>query len=93
VQSCQGGFGRAVVGELRGAEMGEHAGHGYDGAVAGADHAREEGLESVEGAEDVDAEGFLDFGEGETEEGFAVYDGSVVDQDCGGSKLLGRLVY
>lgn len=79
VQGCQGGFGRAVVGELRGAEVGEYAGHSHDGAVAGADHAREEGFEGVEGAEDVDAEGFLDFGEGEIEEGFAVYYGGVVD--------------
>jgi hypothetical protein len=79
MQSCQGGFGRTVVGELRGAKVGEYAGHGYDGAVAGADHAREEGFEGVEGAEDVDAEGLFDFGEGEIEEGFAVYDGGVVD--------------
>lgn len=55
------GFGGGVVGEARGACGAEDGGEGHDGAVAGGEHAGEEGLEGVEVGEEVDAEVAVDF--------------------------------
>lgn len=67
--------------------MAEDAGHGDDGALASADHGGEEAFERVVAAENIDAEGLLDIFNGEVEEGFAIDDGGVVDENCGCTEL------
>ena len=59
--------------------MSEYARHSYDGSVAGADDAWEERFQNVEIAHHVYFERVLDFIKREIEEGFTVYDCSVVD--------------
>lgn len=88
MQGCYARFGGGVVGEARGAGDAEDAGDGDDCAVAGADHTGEEGFESVEVGEEVDGDAALDLVDACVEEGAAVYDTGVVDQDRWGAELV-----
>jgi len=85
---------------MGGAELAQDGGDGYDCAAAareptfffsafgGGEHAWEEGADGVEVGEEVYVHGTLDFGVGKTEEGFAVRDAGVVEEDCGRAELL-----
>lgn len=90
VEGGEAGLGGAVVREVGGAEVTENRGDVDDCAtVFGGQHAGEEGLDGVEGGEQVDREGAGDLLGGEFEEGLAVDDGSVVDEDGRGAELVG----
>ncbi|KZL79934.1 hypothetical protein CI238_10222, partial [Colletotrichum incanum] len=88
VQGRDAGLGGGVVRQGRGAQVAEDRGHGHDGAaVAAADHGREEGLKGVEVCREVRGDGLFNVLELEVQEGLALDDGGVVDQDGGGAEI------
>lgn len=89
VHGHDAGLGGGVVGQTGGAQVADDGSDVDDGAAtAGADEGWEEGLETVQGAQEVGGQAGIEFVEGEVQEGFSNDDGGVIDENGGGAKLM-----
>jgi len=87
VESCDASFSSSIVCELCSTDLAKDTGNCNYSALPSAYHSGKEGLGSVKVGEEVDSEVTVNFIQGKVEEGLAIDNGSIVDENRRCSKL------
>ena len=87
MESCDASFSSGIVCELCSTNLAKDTGNCDYSALPSTYHAGKEGLGSVKVGEEVDSEVTVNFIQGKVEEGLAIDNGSIVDENRRCSKL------